>query len=245
MRKSLLSYLVFRNIVRLLLCIAGSILTGLILIKLINLPFPIIEIFVLAGCTPATSFQSAIGYEGMEQFQSFQFCRKRIYQYEVIISIISAVVLAFVRAMYQTICYKEIVRYFAEDTVVTEYHRVPFLELFITSVCIFIVMNLTNLILHTMTIHFLPYYAKGESLQLKQRVRERKEQSSIKGGIFTPISIVAAWIVWSLALLGTILYYELEMRVDLPIRIGVIMALVVVCVILYMVGKKRFKPEYI
>lgn len=245
MRKSLLSYLVFRNIVRLLICIAGSILTGLVLIKIINLPFQMIEIFVLAGCTPATCFMSTIGYEGIEQFQTFQFCRKKCYQYEVTISIVSAAVLAFIRAMYQSIFYKEIVRYFAEDTAVNEYHQVPFLELFITSVCIFIVLNLTNLVLHTMTIPFLPYYEKGNTLQLKQRVRERKEQSSIKWKIFTPISIVAAWIVWALALLGTVLYYDLEMRSALPLRILVIVALAVVCVILYMVGKKRFRPEYI
>lgn len=246
MKKSVLAYLVFKNIVHLLLCIAGGVLTGFILVKIFDNSLLMIEGFLLTFCLPATGLQrSVIGYEGLEQFQTFQFCRKQHYQYEVIICIVGATVLALARAIYQSICYKEIVRYITEDTVITEYHQVPFFELFISSACIFMAMNLTKLILDTMSIHFFPYYAKGESLQLKQRVQERKEQSSLKWKIITPISIVAVWIAWFVVLFGMLAYYELQIQVDLPIRIGVIMVLLVVCVILYLIGKKRYRPEYI
>lgn len=250
MRKNIFRYLVLHEIAWLLVYIFCGISTGVFFALLVTKfddgiginPFFLIETCVLGACIGNMRVQDLIEYK---QFQTFLFCRKRFFQYQTGLCVLKSVILAFVRALYQTIIYQGNTGSLMEDIEDVAYYHVSFLELFITSICFFVLLNFVDLVLHTVPISFLPLQEKVISLQLKQRIQARKEQSSKEKKVFTAIFVMVGWIIWAATFVGIAMYYDAEIRLDMPVRIGVIVVSFVVCVILYMIGKKRYCPEYV
>ena len=111
-------------------------------------------------------------------FFTFQFSRKRFYRYQIFLGIIRAVVLAFVRAIYQYGMQDEFIKYIFEDAEEGITYSVPFIELLLTNICIFTLVNICYLILNTFTINSSLLKVDNEELspQLKLRMERRKEK---------------------------------------------------------------------
>ena len=192
---------------------------------------------------------TCLSYMKQSSFLTFHFNRKRFYRYQALLSVIRAVELAVIRAGYQYGMQREFMYAFLEDTedTIFMYHSVSFIELFVTNICIFTLINLWYLILNTLTVNF--YLIKGGngeiSPQLRLRINCQKEKHLTRYCILTVVSKIVSFIVMVAVCLLIIYYYQVEMQTTPAVRLLVLAGLVVICGILYLIGKKRYCPEYI
>lgn len=189
-----------------------------------------------------------LGYFEFDAFLTLRFCRKRFYQYQVMLSAMRALELACVRSVYQVVWQSDFVHYFIEDTgeTLAMYHSVSFLELFITNTCIFVLVGLVHLITKTWMVN--PIMAIGidaVSPQKKLRIQQQKERNPVKWRVLVVVSKMIGLVVVVAADLSIIYYYKIEMQADLAIRLMVLAGLIIICGILYLIGRKRYRPEYV
>lgn len=190
-----------------------------------------------------------LSYMEQDSFYTFCFSRKRFYRYQVFLSVIRAAELAVIRAGYQYAMQREFIYSFLEDTedTISMYHAVSFIELFVTNICMFTLLNLWYLILSTVTVNF--YFIKGikggNSPQLRLRIECQKEKHPKGYPILAVVLKLVSFALMMGACLLIIHYYQIEMQTTLFVRMLVLAGLVVACGILYLIGKKRYCPEYI
>ena len=176
-----------------------------------------VDVLLVMVLMSMTSPFLQIGFR-YEEFQMFHFTRKRFYRYQVLLCILRAAEVALVRTGYQLMLREKFIEYYMEerDTTIAMYHRVPFWELFVSSLCIVFIFNMIYLIGNTW--NFNRY-----SLAIK---------------VVKFVCVVTACVLM-------IDYYAEQMLRPRTFRLGIFAGLLAVCIGLYFVGKKRYKPEYI
>ena len=191
-------------------------------------------------------WQSSFRYE---EFQMFHFTRKRFYRYQVLLCILRAAEVALVRTGYQLMLREKFIEYYMEerDTTIAMYRRVPFWELFVSSLCIVFIFNMIYLIGNTWTFNFYSVTGvdKGVSPQNRWRIAQQREKHPKRQkGASLAIKVVNFVGVVTVCVL-MIDYYAEQMLRPRSFRLGILAGLIAVCIGLYFVGKKRYKPEYI
>ncbi|MBR1866864.1 MAG: hypothetical protein IJ801_10235 [Lachnospiraceae bacterium] len=181
------------------------------------------------------------------QYITFGFCRKRFYREQVAICGVRAAILSLVCSAVQYLCHDSYVLYFMEDTedVPALYHRVFPGEIFLTDMLFFFLLCLILLLASTQVVQFAWFASAYRSPQLKYRIQMAMEQTKwIRNGwsVFVKLGI---WIVVVAVEMGFVYYHYVQMTMGFPVRLGCMAGMAAVSICLYLVGKKRFVPEYI
>ena len=156
-------------------------------------------------------------------------------------------VLAFVRAIYQYGMQDEFIKYIFEDAEEGITYSVPFIELLLTNICIFTLVNICYLILNTFTINSSLLKVDNEELspQLKLRMECRKEKHPKVYTIKVIVTKIVLYVLMFMFSLLTITHYEIQLQSPLRFRMGILAGIIVACVVMYFIGKKRYCPKYI
>lgn len=141
-------------------------------------------------------------------------------------------------------------RYFMEDEDIMEqaFYSVSFLELFVTNVGVITAFNLLHVVATTLLVNWTPGAwievqgrESGWSPQSRIRFALRKEKHPVIYTISRPLSVIMMGVV---AMLLNILYQEQIIK-PFSFRLAMMAGLAVLCIILYFVGERRFRPENI
>jgi hypothetical protein len=187
-----------------------------------------------------------LSYGEMEKFFTFHYSRRRFYRYQVWLSILRAAEMGVVWTTYHFVWQKNFIYEFMEDTddTISMYHSVSFWELLLTNFAIFFMINLLQLVLQTLTVNFF-LLGTRETSPLTQRIRQREIEHPMASKALAVLCKIVGYVA-VVALSMIILYcYQFELQSGLPARMLVIAGLFVVCGILYLIGKRRYCPEYI
>lgn len=191
------------------------------------------------------TFGQSLSYNRYNQYIVFGFSRRKFYKEQVINAMIRSGLLSAFRSGIQWIYVEEYKkRFFFEESTLL-YEKVPFVELFITNLCAFLLIHLFLLITSTAKIDFTFNVTKGYSLQLKQRMKEQKKKLGVFCNIIVILNKVISFIMTMICGVFAIGYYEIQMTNPLSYRIVPLIIMAVASTILYFIGRKRFKPEYI
>ena len=191
-------------------------------------------------------FSYNLSYNRYNQYITFGFSRRKFYREQIVNCIIRAVVLGVFRATIQWIYVLDYVKQYYWEGDGFMYQKVPYMELFLTNFCGFIIIQMILLISSTARIDFsIGNLVKGQSPQLKQRICQQKKKLGFFRGILVVFIKSIGFLMMILCVVFVFGYYQLQMTKPLLYRIEAIGIMGVVSVILYLIGKKRFRPEYI
>ena len=176
-------------------------------------------------------------------YLTFCFTRKKFYQEQIILCLVRSALLGVLHSLWQIYFYADYVASFADDST-TLFHQVPFVQLFFTNMGMFaftyflLLINCTN----TISITFNHY---KKSPQLEARIRTQKEKHPIRRKCCLIVAKVLSFIGICIMSGIFILYYDLQMQASQLEGLLLTIIPIVLCVIMYFIGKRRFRPEYV
>ena len=184
------------------------------------------------------------GYNKYHQYITFGFDRRKFFREQVVSLLIRAGVMSIFRASVQWIYVEQYIQeFFMEESI--RYHKVTFMEMIVTNLCMFILLELFLMVNSTAKIDILIGNFRGQSPRLKERIEEQKRKLK---GLRTVLAIFIKTIGFIMFVVGGTMsygYYSAQMTKPLLYRVEVIGGMMVLSLILYFIGKKRFSPKYI
>ena len=187
-----------------------------------------------------------LSYQKYEQYITFGFCRRKFYHEQVILCGIRAALLSLFRSIGQFIHYNEYVQTLIKDTTETAdmYHPIAFSELFFTNLCLFFLIGLIFLAnsSHTITIAANKI---TKSPQLQLRIQLKKEKNKFFFTCLTVIVKTISFILIIAGLIGLIFYHQMQLQNSLSTRMTALFIVIVLCIVIYLDGRWRFRPKYV
>lgn len=184
-------------------------------------------------------------YQKYNLYITFGFCRKKFYREQCVLTPIRAAVAAIERTALQVMCYEEYVYEFTDGNVteMIKYHPVSGIELFFSNMIIFSLVNIVLVITSTMYANTLISKEEGKTPRQKLVLEQRKQ----KGGYRFRNILGWGGQYFLLVILAVLLpaHYELQITNGGRERMVIVVALLILCVAAFVMGKRRYKPEYI
>lgn len=191
-------------------------------------------------------FSDSLSYSRYHQYITFGFSRRKFYKEQIINGIIRGTILSIYRSAIQWIYAETYIQAFFFQEEELTYAKVPFIELFITNLCFFILIQLVLLLTSTAKIDLaIGNINKGYSPQLKQRIQEQKNRLGGFRNVLTIFIKMTSFIMMMFCSIFMFGYYEIQLTNPLSHRIIPIIIMLFTSLILYLLGKNRFRPEYI
>lgn len=216
------------------------IVRAIFFLKIDGLPIFNIDMLLmlcLFDCCKVLSFTKYPNY------LTFCFTRTKFYQEQIMIGLVRSTLLGILYSLWQIYFYTDYVKSFAEDSTAV-FHHVPFVQLFFTNTGMFAFMYLLLFINSMNTISFSFFHYK-KSPQLECRIQTQKETHPIRHRL-------SQIVIKILSILGIIIlsilfpfYYELQMQASQVEGIVLTIIPIGICIGLYFIGKRRFRPEYV
>lgn len=187
-------------------------------------------------------------YMKHNEYITFGFSRKRFYKEQVLICLLREALVSIFIVVMHGICYVDLIKLYSEGVQekMEMYHRIPVVEDFLLSFCMLVAVNLVFLIKTTWIHRSHNKMLKKMSIspRLAYRIQEKKEKKivyRVSDVLYHIGNVIFLFVV----LILYILSQEMLFRSTSIYRLGVIAVLIIIGVVLYFIGRARFKPEYI
>lgn len=209
-----------------------------------NDTFTIIDLFLII--TVILNGSTTQSLQNYPRYLTFQFSRRKFFREQVILSLLRSMFLSLFRTLWLELFYENYVEFFLSDTDNTPamFHAVPFVELFLTNMVIFLLLYLILLVNSTNTIA-ITFTRYEHSPQLQLRIQNQKEQHKISRNVCTVIVKTLSFVGVVALTIGLSVCYEYQLQSTLINRLPIMIVPFVLCILFYFIGRTRFSPKYI
>ncbi len=180
---------------------------------------------------------------------TFDFSRKRFFKNCLLGCFGGSIVYALCRSTVHAAFFKEYVEMFRDgtDRTVAMYHAVPFIELFLSNLMMFMAISLLLMWDMAKEAPFIVSWfgREGEmSLQMSVRHQQFKNRKTLLWRIWKVLRKVIAFIVTIVGIVGVAAIYEFQMLHGIGSRMLILGIEVAIVALFGFLAKRRYKPEY-
>lgn len=177
----------------------------------------------------------------------FQFCRKKIYKYQLVICSMKAGVFALLQSVLHTVFRENYVKELLDPEIISKgaYYSPSWFELFLSDfLWLFLIIGIATLI-KSNVVKCSIFTRVEETPQLKFRRSEKKREGKKRYRLFSFLGKLGDVFGWIVSLVGLLELYVCQLSFPFHRRLLLMIVAGIFCVLLCFFLKKRYQPKYI